>query len=112
MPGYSIPHYSWAELLSFDKFIHFLLFAVLAILFMRGFKMQNQFVFLMAKATTFVLLFCIIYGGMLELMQNYFFEDRSGSWFDFIANGIGCFAGIAVYNFLKKKDAKIFGYRV
>jgi VanZ family protein len=32
---------------------------------------------------------CISYGGILELMQTFYFSGRSGDWYDFIANTFG-----------------------
>ena len=108
IPGYSIPKYDWAELLSIDKLIHTILFAVLSVLFMRGFKKQDDFPALRLHTIPFVFLFCIAYGGSLELMQAYCFIDRSGSWFDFIANSAGTVTGYFVYIYLRKKEVRFF----
>jgi VanZ family protein len=108
IPGYSIPHYEWADLLSLDKLIHTFLFAVLSVLLIRGFKKQYRFTFLRSKTIPFVLLFCIAYGGLLELMQNYCFIDRSGSWFDFIANIIGSLSGNFIFKYFLKEKVRFF----
>jgi VanZ family protein len=34
---------------------------------------------------------CVLYGGLLEIMQATLFSQRSGDWLDFIANSVGCF---------------------
>ena len=112
IPGGAIPHYIWAELLSVDKIIHVLIFIVLAVLLLRGFKKQTQFYFLRNNSLNAVLIFCISYGGILELMQSYYFVDRSGSWFDFIANSAGSITGYFLFNYLGKKDFKILGYGI
>lgn len=50
---------------------------------------------------TLVLLVCIAFGGMLEIMQATVFSNRSADWFDFIANTFGCF--VAWFVFYRKK---------
>lgn len=109
IPGTSLPHYSWADLISFDKFIHAFIFAVLVLLLLRGFKKQNQFVFIAKHAILFSVTASVLYGGLLELMQAYCFTARSGDWFDFTANSVGCFAGIYVHHYFHSKQVKIFG---
>lgn len=48
----------------------------------------------------------IMYGGLLELMQNYCYTDRSGSWFDFLANSLGATAGALLFLKLCTADGK------
>src|SRR3989344_9553534 len=95
MPGKSIPHISWLELLSFDKFVHASIFFVLQLLYLRGFKLQSKYEFLKKNAKVVVSLMCILYGGALEIMKNAFFSERSGDWFDFIANSTGCLVALS-----------------
>lgn len=103
IPGKNLPHYSWADLLSVDKLVHFTMFFVLAVLFKRGFVQQTISI-LSSKQDVILVLSGILYGGSLELMQSYFYTDRSGSWFDFLANSLGTIAGI--YFFKKLFDEK------
>jgi len=35
----------------------------------------------------------IFYGGVLELVQEYFFPPRTGDWFDFLADTAGVLLG-------------------
>jgi VanZ family protein len=46
----------------------------------------------------FIISLCVAYGGMLEIMQATVFSNRSGDWFDFIANSFGLLYGL--YGFL------------
>jgi glycopeptide antibiotics resistance protein len=102
-PGRAIPHVSWLELLSFDKFVHASIFFVLQLLLMRGFLLQKSFPFIQKHFLFIPLLISVMYGGILELMQYYFFSERSGDIFDFIANSFGCLMGALLFSFLKKK---------
>jgi len=104
MPGKSIPHISWLELLSFDKFVHASIFFGLQILSMRAFMFSSSF----TKVKWLILLFCVAYGGALEIMQSVFFSERSGDLFDFIANSFGCICGILLFSRIRKKFPVFF----
>ncbi|MEI6487627.1 MAG: VanZ family protein [Bacteroidota bacterium] len=103
MPGRGIPHISFLELLSFDKFVHAGIFFVLLLLTVRGFSLQTLFSSLQLYAKSFSVITCIIYGGLLEIMQGTIFIERSADVFDFIANSVGCLIALAVYDKLEKK---------
>jgi hypothetical protein len=103
MPGKAIPHISWLELLSFDKFVHASIFFVLQVLYMKGFSSQQNYLFLQKNYALISLIFCVSYGGALEIMQACFFSERSGDWFDFIANSFGCIMGLILFPVLKRK---------
>ncbi len=55
----------------------------------------------------FIILACVAYGGTLEVMQATIFSHRSGDWFDFIANTVGCTIGFLVFNKNKHKLATL-----
>ena len=97
-PGHFIPTTSWLELLSFDKFVHAIIFFVLTILWLVYFFKANK---LSPLINATIILFCISYGGLLEIMQSNVFSQRSGDWLDFIANSFGCLMGWLF--FYKKK---------
>ncbi|MFL5753560.1 MAG: VanZ family protein [Bacteroidia bacterium] len=103
MPGKAIPHISWLELLSFDKFVHASIFFVLQVLYMRGFSQQNHYLFLQKNYGLLAFLICVAYGGILELMQAFFFSERSGDLLDFIANSFGCVCGLLLFGSLRRK---------
>lgn len=86
LPGRDIPHISFLELLSFDKFVHASLFFVLVVLINLAVrKTPNR-----KNALVYALCLSIPYGGILEILQQELFEDRTADLFDFIANTIGC----------------------
>lgn len=104
MPGRDIPHISLLELLSFDKFVHAGIFFILILLTIRGFIVQTQFNNLKLKAQVSALIICVVYGGLLEIMQGFVFIERSADVYDFIANSTGCVIGLLLY----KKTEKLF----
>ena len=100
-PGKYVPNAHWLDLLSFDKLVHASIFFVLSALWLiyliRSAKVSSV-------AVAVVILGCISYGGLLEVMQAKVFSQRSGDWFDFIANSLGCV--LALWLFVRKKWLK------
>lgn len=113
LPGKDIPHISFLELLSFDKFVHASIFFVLVVLIFNAVrKTPNR-----KNALVFALCLSIPYGGILEILQQELFEDRTADLFDFIANTLGSFmawlyiymkselyAKKLIYKYLKNKS--------
>ncbi len=110
-PGKSIPKISWLELLSFDKFVHASIFFILQILLTRGFVTQNYNTYLLNKGKTISLMFCVLYGGALEIMQSTLFLDRSGDWNDFIANSFGAIMAFIFYTKISKIKLTSFFFK-
>ena len=102
MPGRDIPHISFLEMLSFDKFVHAGIFFVLILLTVRGFLLQDRFNKLKISAKSIAFIICVAYGGSLEIMQGTIFEERTADIFDFIANSFGCAMGLLFYDRIEK----------
>lgn len=102
IPGRDIPHISFLELLSFDKFVHASIFFVLVLLTIRGFKMQTRFHLLHQFPDFTAVVICVVYGGLLEVMQGTLFVERSADIYDFIANSFGCLMAWLLYGKLEK----------
>lgn len=97
-PGQYIPTASWLELLSFDKWVHASIFFILASLcFLRVIK-KNQ----SAAYIALYFFLCILYGGLLEVMQAKWFSNRSADWQDFVANSFGCLLALLLFNKFKR----------
>ena len=106
MPGRDIPHISFLELLAFDKWVHAGIFFVLAVLMIRGLRLQFQN-WWSRNAVLFSLTFCVLYGGVLELMQEAVFEERAADIYDFIANSFGAIVGVLLYRKLSQKIKRV-----
>lgn len=102
IPGRDIPHISFLELLSFDKFVHAGIFYVLVLLAIRGLKLQYRFAKLQRRPERYAVPTAILYGGLLEIMQGTLFSERSADVFDFIANGFGCILAWISYSKIEK----------
>jgi VanZ family protein len=85
-PGKFIPHSSWLEILSFDKLVHASLFFILGASWLMVLKVYQKISFIFI---VLVFISCICYGGLLEIMQATIFSQRSGDYYDFIANTFG-----------------------
>ncbi len=99
IPGRYVPTTYWLELLSFDKFVHASIFfglTCLWLVYLYKINKINQTTILLTLAA------CILYGGLLEIMQATVFSQRSADWLDFIANSFGCFMGLLFFS--KKKN--------
>ncbi len=108
IPGRDIPHISFLELLSFDKFVHAGIFFVLVLLTIRGFLLQTTIEYLQKNAKSIAAVICIVYGGSLEVMQGTLFQERSADVFDFIANSFGVVVGLMMYTIIENKILKHF----
>lgn len=99
MPGTSLPHVSWLELLSFDKVVHASLFFILTTLSLAGVFNKYRKDYFTAEPIYFVTAFmCVCYGGVLELLQGAFFVARSADAYDFIANSFGIIIAAIYFN--------------
>ena len=97
-PGKYIPSVNWLELLSFDKLVHATMFYILCtLLFITKIKYQQT-----QQWLVIYFIICVLYGGLLEVMQATYFSNRSGDWLDFIANSFGCLIALATFNKLNK----------
>lgn len=87
------------EIQGLDKLVHFGLFFILSFLLSRDIKKGD------IQKTTFIIVFALpsVYGGVLELVQNFLIEGRSGEWFDFLADACGAFAA---WGITKKRQIK------
>ena len=94
IPGKDIPHVSILEILNFDKWVHAAIFFILSIWLLEWQNRKHNLIFT-------ALLFCIAYGGILEILQHLIFSDRSADWMDFTANTFGVLLG---YFFKKQFD--------
>ncbi|MBI3510407.1 MAG: VanZ family protein [Bacteroidetes bacterium] len=107
IPGKDIPHISFLELLSFDKWVHAGIFFVLVIFFIRSNRLQEKNKYVKANAVFIAVGLSIPYGGLIEIMQGTLFVGRSADFYDFIANSAGCFMAALTYPFISKKIPKL-----
>jgi hypothetical protein len=107
IPGKDIPHISFLELLSFDKFVHAGIFFILFFFAVRGFRLQEKFPVLKKHAALIAFISASAYGGLTEILQATVFSGRSADVFDFIADSFGCFAALLFYPLVSRKLPKL-----
>lgn len=101
LPGQTIPHSRWIDLLSLDKLLHALMFGIQAGLLCRLFFYFNK-----KQAWVFGFAISTAFGGITELLQTYVFINRFGDPIDFVADAIGSFIFAISYPKLHKRLVK------
>ena len=81
-----------------DKLIHMICYAVLAYLSLLAFGKNEGF-----EKYLKGLIFCIIYGIVIENAQAFLNTGRYFDYFDIIANIIGSLLGSLIYHFIRQK---------
>ncbi len=91
---------------NFDKIAHlFMYIALTAVLFYDFTKNKKQLP--ISQLIFVVILFPIVYGGIIEIVQGAFFPARTASWADFAFDAMGALGSFTVMCFwYKKKTTK------
>jgi len=79
-----------------DKIVHFLMFFGLSGATAINYIHLEVGRIDMKKLLIGAFLIPILYGGFVELVQHFFFDSRSGDWFDFLADVLGSLAAFPV----------------
>lgn len=88
----------------FDKMAHLGFFFVLTILLFYG-KINYQSNYNFRSLTIFkIILISAVIGGGIELLQWKVFTYRSGEWWDFACDMLGCLMGVFSYILLHKSN--------
>ncbi len=81
-----------------DKFVHFFMYFFLSITSLTDIKKNRTST--NKKLILLILFSIILLSGIIELIQENYILERSGSWFDFLANITG--VGIGTLMFFRK----------
>ncbi len=96
IPGKQVPSLGFhAE----DKVAHFVVYAILAILWLKVWIVNEQKRF---TAICIAFVTCVAWGFFMEILQKYCFVDRSFDYYDALANSIGAGLGIAISPLISK----------
>ena len=97
IPGNELPKaQDWMQAISFDKWVHTGLFAVLAYLFMKpistsGITKQKKW-----RIVIIIALVTSTWGLTTEIIQENFIRGRSFEWFDWAADTMGALIALIV----------------
>jgi len=81
---------------NFDKLVHIIMFLGLSgVIF---FEDTSYLRFPRSRKRIFLVtfLFPTLFGGLVEIIQEYLTTTRSGDWFDFLSDCIGTIIGIGI----------------
>ncbi len=100
IPSSELPDFSFWKLFSFDKIVHTVMYALLAFLVMKASLRQYSNWFIRYNAVKVTAVSVTLYGGAVELFQEFLLTDRTGEWLDFVANTAGAFLGIWIFRLI------------
>lgn len=95
-------HTSTIKIPHFDKIVHFTFYFFTTIFGSLSVKEINSKITL-DKASNYMVVFAVIYGMIIEVLQYSFTENRQGDFFDFLANSLGAFIGWMIIKHLNFK---------
>ena len=109
IPGTYIPKgNSFLNLLSPDKIIHLLLFAVFSILLMDALRQSERLLQQKYLLNYIIISFGIVFGILTELLQYSVFIGRNGNVYDTIADSVGVVLGVVLYPVVQRFFPKHF----
>ncbi|MEX0290859.1 MAG: VanZ family protein, partial [Flavobacteriaceae bacterium] len=82
------------------KIVHFTFYLVAAVLGSFAFRERTKGSIGLLKTTLIIGISVIIYGIIIEVIQDRFTVHRSGEFLDVLANGLGAFVGVFVIKLL------------
>ena len=101
----SVSGYNGPRFEGMDKVIHFILYFLLALAICRDF--YRQFTpFASWKMYIWAIILPVLYGGIIEILQENFFPPRTAEWGDWFADIAGVLCG---YFLSRKIYPKIYG---
>ncbi|MGK7392991.1 MAG: VanZ family protein [Candidatus Cyclobacteriaceae bacterium M3_2C_046] len=101
MPGSSMPATNLWSWISFDKWAHLGVFAILVLLALVGFIKQNRFTILQKHPVLMAMGFSTGYGILMEFTQS-LVPQRSFEYDDMAANLMGVVSGYLAFYFIYK----------
>jgi VanZ family protein len=96
IPGSDLPKPSFLRIPHFDKIAHAILYFPLAIFILAEFDLASR-LFLKLAGPVFTMIIIAIYGGLIEICQEFIFISRSAEIADFFFDLIGGMSGILFY---------------
>lgn len=82
-----------------DKYIHYLMYCVFTLIILFEFNSKNFKIKFILLKLTFLAIFL---SGIIEIMQEYLTDHRSGEWLDFLANSLGSLTALLFFVTFKK----------
>jgi VanZ family protein len=80
-----------------DKVIHFLMYFIFTFLMINDINNSKRKTFNYVQIILFSVVFTILYGGSMELLQSITKLHRTSDFFDFLANAAGSLTAVFLY---------------
>ena len=94
------------QIIAWDKIAHFGMFFVLSAVSLFDYYRLHNGKPKMSRWIFWGFVLPVIYGGAIELLQEYFFQSRSAEMADFIADVLGSLTALLIALFLYKRFQK------
>ena len=102
--GQKIERVNWINIPHFDKIVHLLIYMIFSLVLAYDIQKSNANISL--RRTILIVLFSVmLYGGIMELIQEYLIKTRSGDWLDFASDTIGIIFAVLLI-ILNRKGAQ------
>ena len=92
IPGKQLPE---SPIQYADIMVHVVMYLIMSMVIFR--ESTKQYNGLSIRLKTVIVLLLIVYGGVLEVLQETFIPGRYGSLSDFLANATGVLSGLLIY---------------
>lgn len=89
MPGSSLPKWSWFDKLMLDKFVHFGVYVLMAVLIYLAWHRYKDYDKRNFKAFVIVFLIVAVYASLLEICQGLYVPNRNYDPWDLTVNLFG-----------------------
>lgn len=100
IPGDQLPE---SDIKYLDIVVHVGMYGTWIIIFARE---NLQFSVANSRYNYVAALLFVIFGGVIELLQEFLVLGRYGTWSDFFANAMGCLLGLIIARMLFRMDGK------
>ena len=103
LPGDSIPQSQLWSIPQFDKIVHMGLYFPLGLFLAAEFSL-SRIAWLNKYTIVLTISIVALYGGLIEIGQDYLFINRSADWWDFFSDIFGGALGMLFFtHFLRKR---------
>jgi VanZ family protein len=103
LPGSVFPKLpTYLDLLQPDKMVHVVMFGVLTCLLIMGYSREGSPLVLTKHPVLAAIITALLFGAVMELIQNYFVPNRIGDIYDEIADFAGSLLGWGFWALYKK----------
>lgn len=86
-----------------DKIVHFLMYLGLSGVAMINYIYRTRGHIIILKLVLYALILPILYGGAIELIQEYMTDNRTGEWLDLLADTLGALSALPIALYFRKK---------